>query len=102
MSLAVYLCPIVRRIWTPSWTLARGGVRFLFTALFFEILDLRQKRAWAFLLLVQGMNSIAAYCPYEAFEKSLVAALLRHFTRTPFQILGPAFEACLLESALWR
>jgi len=51
---------------------------------------------------VQGMNSIAAYCPYEAFEKSLVAALLRHFTRTPFQILGPAFEACLLESALWR
>jgi len=42
------------------------------------------------------MNSIAAYCPYEAFEKSLVAALLRHFTRTPFQILGPAFEASLL------
>ena len=69
---------------------------FLFTALCYEILDVRQKRAWSFPLLVLGMNSIAAYCLYEAFEKPLVAALLRHFTRTPFQILGPAFEATLL------
>jgi hypothetical protein len=35
-------------------------------------------------------------CLYEAFEKPLVAALLRHFTRAPFQILGPALEATLL------
>jgi hypothetical protein len=32
-----------------------------------------------------------------AFEKPLVAPLLRHFTRASFQILGPAFEATLLD-----
>lgn len=93
---ALGLCPIVKRIWTPSWVLWSGGICFLFTALFYEILDVRQKRASSFPLLVLGMNSIAAYCLYEAFEKPLVAALLRHFTPAPFQILGPAFEATLL------
>ena len=33
---------------------------FLFTALFYEILDVRQERASSFALLVLGMNSIAA------------------------------------------
>jgi heparan-alpha-glucosaminide N-acetyltransferase len=93
---ALGLCPIVKRIWTPSWVLWSGGICLLFTALFYEILDVRQKRAWSFPLLVMGMNSIAAYCLYEALEKPLVAALLRHFTHAPFQILGPAFEATLL------
>jgi heparan-alpha-glucosaminide N-acetyltransferase len=64
--------------------------------LFYEILDVRRKRTSSFPLLVLGMNSIAACCLYEALEKPLVAALLRHFTRAPFQILGPALEATLL------
>jgi heparan-alpha-glucosaminide N-acetyltransferase len=96
---ALGLCPIVKRIWTPSWVMWSGGICFLFTTLFYEILDVRQKRAWSFPLLVLGMNSIAAYCLYEAFEKPFVAALLRHFTHAPFQILGPAFEATLLGAA---
>jgi len=62
--------------------------------LFDEILDVQRRRAQSFQLLVLGMNSIAAST--NAFEKPLVAALLRHFTRAPFQILGPAFEATLL------
>ncbi len=96
---ALGVCPIVKRIWTPSWVLWSGGIAFLFTALFYEILDVRQKKAWAFPLLVLGMNSIAAYCLYEAFEKPIAAALLRHFTRGPFQVLGPAFEATLVGAA---
>jgi len=67
--------------------------------LFYEILDVRQKRTWSFPLLVKGMSSIAAYCLYEALEKPLVAALLRHFTTAPCQMLGPAFEATLLGAA---
>jgi predicted acyltransferase len=67
--------------------------------LFYEILDVHQKRAWSFPLLVLGMNSIAAYFLYEAFEKPLVALLLRHFTHAPFQILGLGFEATLLGAA---
>jgi hypothetical protein len=76
-----------------------GGLCFLFTALFYEILDVRQKLGSSFPLLVLGMNAVAAY---EAFEKPLVAALLRHFTRAPFQILGRRSRPLCSESALWR
>src|SRR5262249_31876313 len=93
---ALGLCPIVKRIWTPSWVLWSGGICFLFTALFYEVLDVRQRRRWAFPLFVLGMNSIAAYCLYEALEKPIAEALLRHFTRAPFEILGPAFESTLV------
>ena len=65
--------------------------------MFYEILDVRQERASSFALLVLGMNSIAAST--NAFKKPLVAALLRHFTRAPYQIVGPTFEATLLRVA---
>ena len=76
--------------------LCSGGLCFLFTALFYEIVDVRQKRRWAFPLVVLGMNSIAAYCLDEALLKPLAEALLRHFTRAPFLVLGPALEGTLL------
>ena len=90
------LCPIVKRIWTPSWVLWSGGLCFLLTALFYEIVDVRQKRRWAFPLFVLGMNSIAAYCLDEALLKPLAEALLRHFTHVPFLVLGSALEGTLL------
>lgn len=55
------LCPIVKRIWTPAWVLASGGVCFWFLALFRTWLDGKAESRWAFPLLVVGANSIAAY-----------------------------------------
>src|SRR5262249_3891845 len=54
------LCPVVKRIWTPSWVLYCGGFCFLFLAAFYVVLDLLGVRFWAFPLQVIGMNSIAA------------------------------------------
>lgn len=48
------VCPLVKRIWTPTWTLASGGACFLLLALFCRV------KPW-FPLVVIGMNSIAAY-----------------------------------------
>ena len=45
---ALGLCPVVKRIWTPSWTLFSGGWCFLLLAAFYAIVDLWQRRAWAF------------------------------------------------------
>jgi predicted acyltransferase len=56
----------------------------------------RQRRRSSFPLLVLGMNSIAAYCLYEALEKPVAEAVLRHFNRAAFDILGPAFESTLV------
>ena len=36
------ICPIVKRIWTPGWTLFSGGVCFLFLAAFSWIIDVKK------------------------------------------------------------
>ena len=53
--------PLVKRIWTPSWTLFSGGICFLLTAGFYWVADVRGWQAWGLPLAVLGMNSIAAY-----------------------------------------
>jgi predicted acyltransferase len=55
------ICPIVKRIWTPSWVLFSGGAAFLFLAFFYWIADVKQVQKPFFWLKVIGMNSIAAY-----------------------------------------
>jgi heparan-alpha-glucosaminide N-acetyltransferase len=56
------ICPIVKRIWTPSWTLYSGGWCFLFLAGFYAVIEILGFKRWAFPLVVIGSNSIAAYC----------------------------------------
>ena len=56
------VCPAVKRIWTPSWTLWSGGWCFLILAAFYAVIEIRRWKGWAFPLVVVGMNSIAAYC----------------------------------------
>jgi len=75
------VCPIVKRIWTPSWVLFSGGWCFLFLAAFYAVIDVRNLRRWAFPLMVVGMNSIAAYCIAHLFEKYFIETLNIHFGR---------------------
>lgn len=58
---ALGVCPVVKRIWTPSWVLFAGGWSLLLLAAFYTIIDMMQFKKWSFPLLVIGMNSIAAY-----------------------------------------
>lgn len=53
--------PIVKRIWTPAWTLFSGGLCFYLLSAFLWIVEQRGHRTLAFPLVVIGMNSIAAY-----------------------------------------
>ncbi len=55
------IVPIVKRIWTPSWTLLSGGWCFVLLALFYYLVDMLQGKKIFFPLIVVGMNSIAAY-----------------------------------------
>jgi predicted acyltransferase len=56
------VCPIVKRIWTPSWAVFSSGWTLLILAGFFGIIDLAGYKRWTFPLMVIGMNSIAVYC----------------------------------------
>jgi predicted acyltransferase len=99
------ICPIVKRIWTPSWTLFSGGVCLLFLSAFSWIVDVKKHRNIAFPLVVVGMNSIAAY---------LIAHLCEEFVESSFRInlgmrvlnlfgtgLEPLFLGALTLTAYW-
>ena len=94
------ICPVVKRIWTPSWVLFSGGWCFLFLAAFYLVMDIWNRRWWAFALVVIGMNSIAAYLFAHLFDDFIAKALPRHLGRSWFTFAGPAYERLLLGAAV--
>ncbi|HEY9126908.1 MAG TPA: DUF5009 domain-containing protein, partial [Acidobacteriaceae bacterium] len=94
------VCPIVKRIWTPAWTLFSGGVCFFFLAAFSWIIEVKNYRRWAFPLVVVGVNSIAAYLLVHMGQEYIINNLHIHLGDAPFRIFGPAFEPLMLGIAV--
>lgn len=86
------ICPVVKRIWTPSWVLFSGGWCFLLLAAFYAVIDVIRVSAWSFPLRVIGMNSIAAYCMAHLFERFIGDNLKTHLGQNFFQFAGRAYE----------
>jgi predicted acyltransferase len=61
----ITLCPVIKRLWTPSWALYSGAVVLWTFALFYWFIDIKGHKAWTFPLVVVGMNSIAIYVAYQ-------------------------------------
>jgi predicted acyltransferase len=80
------ICPIVKRIWTPSWTLYSGGWCFLILAAFYLVMNVLQFRAWAFPLVVIGMNSIAIYCLVHLIDRFIVDSFKTHLGKDVFRL----------------
>jgi len=89
------ICPIVKRIWTPSWTLFSGGLCFFFLAAFSWLIDVKHVRRWSFPLVVVGMNSIAAYLIDHLWGDFIEQNLHINFGYRIFRILGPGLEPLL-------
>ena len=64
--------PIVKRIWTPAWTIFSGGICFLILAFFYGVVDVAGKNKWSYFLMVIGANSIAAYVLADGGMRSLI------------------------------
>jgi predicted acyltransferase len=94
------VCPIVKRIWTPSWTLFSGGLCFLFLAGFCWVVEVKGYRKWAFPLVVIGMNSIAAYLIAHLFERFIMDSFRIHLGQYAFQVFGPALEPLMRGAAV--
>lgn len=81
--------PIVKRIWTPAWTLFSGGWCFLLLAAFYFIADVKDKKSLFFPLVVIGTNSIAAY---------IIAHTIDSFIDQSFRInISPNYDMLLGE-----
>ena len=55
-------CPVVKRIWTPTWALFSAGWAFGILSAFYILFDILPLNYLAFPMKVIGMNSIVAYC----------------------------------------
>lgn len=91
----LHVSPIVKRIWTPSYTLYSGGLVVLMLAVFYGVIELKGWRRWSFPLIVIGANSIAVYVMSGTIEHFVSSALVRHLGAAPFAILGAAFAPVL-------
>jgi heparan-alpha-glucosaminide N-acetyltransferase len=94
------ICPVVKRIWTPAWTLFSGGVCFLFMAAFNWVIEVKGHKQWAFPLLVIGMNSIAAYLIAHLCEEFVKSSLLINLGSKPFALFGVELQPFVLGACM--
>ncbi len=87
------ICPVVKRIWTPSWTLYSGGWCFLLLSAFYYVIDIKNHRSWAFFLMVIGMNSIAAYVLADGFGGFIRQTLYIHLGQHYDEAFGSAYAS---------
>src|SRR6266567_3013845 len=86
------ICPIVKRIWTPSYTLYSGGWVVLILAGFYALIEWKGRRRWAFPLVVVGMNSIAVYVMSWTMSGFFGNALDRNVGTVISVMAGPTFQ----------
>ena len=91
------VCPIVKRIWTPSWVLFSGGICFLLLAAFYLFVDIARLRVLVLPLIVIGSNSIVAYCIADSqLNTYFTHNLTTHLGVDFFKMFGDAYELLFL------
>lgn len=93
------VCPMVKRIWTPSWALFSAGWVTLLLAGFVAIVEWRGWKGWAFPLVVAGLNPITLYVMWQLMAGFVRNSLRIHFGRDLFESLGATY-APMLERGL--
>jgi heparan-alpha-glucosaminide N-acetyltransferase len=94
------LCPMVKRIWTPSWVLFSGGISFLVLGLLYALIDLTGYAGWTYPIRVIGRNSIAAYCLAHLVDDFTRSSFETHLPKNLFHHWGEAYEPLVAGSAV--
>lgn len=104
------LTPIIKRICTSSFVIVSGGWCLLTLAFFYWLADIKQRRNWAWFLLIVGMNPIFIYVFMETAGHQWFVGFVSIFTTgvmgwvaasasttailTAFVVLGLAWYLC--------
>ncbi len=100
--LGLFVCPVVKRVWTPSWVLFSGGWVLILLAAFYWLVEARGWRKIMFPLVVVGMNSIFIYLLSSLATGWIRRALQQHIPgdwTTSFW--APVIERCGTLAVLW-
>jgi predicted acyltransferase len=80
--------PIIKRIWTASFTLYSAGFVILGLLLVYWAVEIKKWRRWTYIPVVVGMNSIFAYIIFQLARGSVEDAVMA-FIRPIIEGLGP-------------
>jgi predicted acyltransferase len=86
------VCPLVKRIWTPAWAIFSTGWCCLILGSLYAIIDVLEYKAWAWPLVVVGVNSIAIYCMGMMLRRWTSRTLMTWFGEDVFLRFGPLWE----------
>jgi heparan-alpha-glucosaminide N-acetyltransferase len=102
---ATGICPNVKRIWTPAFTLYSGGWVFLILAGLYGLTDFKGWRRWCFPLVVIGMNSIAIYVMSWTMRGFFLSAVDTHLgtavSAAAGETLAPVWRGAGVMAILW-
>ena len=99
------LCPIIKRIWTPSWTIYSTGWVTLVLVVFVAIVEWRGWKRWTFPFVIVGLNPITLYCMWQLMGGFIRENIQRHISRNIFEVYGepysPVLQRALVLLILW-
>ncbi len=96
------VCPIVKRLWTPSWTLYSGAYVIWLLALFYWAIDVRGWKRWTLPLIVVGMNPLAMYFMGQTLHGWVVGQLHTHLPALLFtKPWGYVVDSLLTTCVFW-
>jgi predicted acyltransferase len=90
------VCPIVKPLWTPSWTLVSGGLALLALSLLDWMIEVRGLRRAAYPFVVLGANALFVYVAL-----SLLAPLLWAAFAATFGPISYTLELFLVNALIW-
>ncbi|WP_146531053.1 DUF5009 domain-containing protein [Novipirellula artificiosorum] len=99
------ICPIVKRIWTPAWTLYSTGFVAMMLAVFVALVDGLGFKRLAFPLIIVGLNPITLYCLFQLSTSFIRTQLQIHLGQDIFTIFGdlwiPMMKRASVLLVLW-
>jgi predicted acyltransferase len=102
VSGAPAICPIIKKIWSPSWALFCAGWTFWILAGFYWVVDLKGWKRWTFPFVVVGMNCTAMYCMWQLMKGWVLQSVQIHFGNELFQgTYGPIWASLTWTAILW-
>lgn len=100
--LGITICPVVKRLWTPSWMLFSGAYVMTLLAVFYWAIDVKGWKGWTFPLVVAGLNPLALYVMGQLSKGWTLDQLKIHLPDFVFAgTMKPVMEAVLPALVFW-
>ena len=93
-------CPMIKRLWTPSWALFSTGICIGILAAFYLVLDVMRWQWGSIVLVVFGVNSIAVYSMGMLLRPWTAKTIQTHFGADVFKLAGEVYEPMLQSMAV--